>query len=110
MKTRGLFFRRFDLHIHTPASECFLDKKITPEQIVSKSVQKGLSAIAITDHNTGEWIDRVKKVRRLFLGLKIVALKVGFYGTFGRELSERSGFKLPVFFLKGYCQTVKPVL
>lgn len=60
MKTRGLFFRRFDLHIHTPASECFLDKKITPEQIVSKSVQKGLSAIAITDHNTGEWIDKVK--------------------------------------------------
>jgi predicted nucleic acid-binding Zn-ribbon protein len=60
MKTEGLFFRRFDLHIHTPASECFLDKKITPEQIVEKSIQMGLSAISITDHNTGKWIDKVK--------------------------------------------------
>jgi ABC-type Na+ transport system ATPase subunit NatA/ribosomal protein S8 len=60
MKTKGLFFRRVDLHIHTPASECFLDNKITPEQIVKKSIEMGLSAIAITDHNTGEWIDKVK--------------------------------------------------
>ena len=62
MKTKGLFFRKFDLHIHTPASECFADKSVTPEQIVEKSIQKGLSAIAITDHNTGGWIDAVKKV------------------------------------------------
>ena len=62
MKTKGLLFRKFDLHIHTPASECFLDKKITPEQIVKKSIEMGLSAIAITDHNTGEWIDKIKNV------------------------------------------------
>lgn len=61
MKTRGLFFRKFDLHIHTPASECFHDKNITPEQIVKKAIEMELSAIAITDHNTAEWIDRVKK-------------------------------------------------
>jgi len=42
MKTKGLFPRKFDLHIHTPASECFLDKKITPEQIVNKCLQMGL--------------------------------------------------------------------
>lgn len=63
-KTQGLFFRKFDLHIHTPASKCFYDKSITPEQIVKKSIQMGLSAIAITDHNSGKWIDEVKKAAK----------------------------------------------
>jgi PHP family Zn ribbon phosphoesterase len=64
MKTKGLFFRKFDLHIHTPASACFLNpnKEVTPEQIVNKSIEMGLGAIAITDHNSGEWIDKIKKV------------------------------------------------
>jgi len=61
MKTKGLFFKTFDLHVHTPASDCFHDKSITPEQIVQKSIQMGLRAIAITDHNTGKWIDKVKR-------------------------------------------------
>jgi ABC-type lipoprotein export system ATPase subunit len=59
-KTQGLFFRKFDLHIHTPASKCFYNKNVTPEQIVQKAVQMKLSAIAITDHNTGEWVDKIK--------------------------------------------------
>jgi len=59
-KTQGLFFRKFDLHIHTPASKCFYDKNVTPEQIVQKAIQMKLSAIAITDHNTGEWVDKIK--------------------------------------------------
>lgn len=61
MKTKGLIFKKFDLHIHTPASECFSEKEITPEQIVEKAIQMGLSAIAVTDHNTGEWVDKIKK-------------------------------------------------
>jgi len=59
-KTQGLFFKKFDLHVHTPASKCFYDKNVTPEQIVQKAIQMKLSAIAITDHNTGEWIDKIK--------------------------------------------------
>jgi len=59
-KTQGLFFKKFDLHIHTPASKCFYDKNVTPEQIVQKAIQMKLSAIAITDHNTGEWVDKIK--------------------------------------------------
>ena len=59
-KTQGLFFRKFDLHIHTPASKCFYDKNVTPKQIVQKAIQMKLSAIAITDHNTGEWVDKIK--------------------------------------------------
>lgn len=64
MKTHGLRFRKFDLHIHTPASKCFGDKFITPEQIVQKAIKEGISAIAITDHNTGEWIDKVKEAAK----------------------------------------------
>jgi len=59
-KTQGLLFKKFDLHIHTPASKCFYDKNVTPEQIVQKAIQMKLSAIAITDHNTGEWVDKIK--------------------------------------------------
>ena len=40
--------KRIDLHIHTVAS----DGMETPEQIVSHAREEGLSAIAITDHDT----------------------------------------------------------
>ena len=59
--SQGLTYRKVDLHLHTPASDCFLDKKITPADIVRKAVKEGLDAIAITDHNSGLWIDEVKK-------------------------------------------------
>ncbi len=58
--SQGLRFKRFDLQVHTPASKCFFNREVTPEQIVAQAIKKGLSGIAITDHNTGEWIDRVK--------------------------------------------------
>jgi len=57
---KGLFFRNVDLHVHTPASNCFLEKDVTPQDIVDQAIEAGMQAIAITDHNTGEWIDAVK--------------------------------------------------
>ena len=57
---KGLWFRNVDLHVHTPASNCFLDKTITPEAIVRQAIAVGLDAIAITDHNTAIWIDSIK--------------------------------------------------
>jgi len=33
---------------------------VTPEDIVAQAITAGLHAIAITDHNTSEWIDSVK--------------------------------------------------
>ena len=56
----GLRFRRVDLHAHTPASACFLDKNVTPQGFVEAATRAGLDAVAVTDHNTGEWIDKVK--------------------------------------------------
>ena len=59
-KSAGLSFKKMDLHVHTPLSECFEDKTVTAGQIVEKSINAGLAGIAITDHNTGGWIDIVK--------------------------------------------------
>jgi PHP family Zn ribbon phosphoesterase len=59
MKKRGLRFIKADLHIHTPASACF-NGDVTPEDIIQKALSEGLHAIAITDHNSGAWIDQVK--------------------------------------------------
>lgn len=76
--SKGLYFKKLDLHVHTPASNCFNNKKVTPEEIVQSAISKNLDAIAITDHNTGEWIDKVKEVARgnnltVFPGVEITA-------------------------------------
>lgn len=75
-KSTGLSFKKMDLHIHTPLSECFVDKTVTPDQIVEKAINAGLIGIAITDHNTAGWVDKVKKAAegtslRVFPGVEI---------------------------------------
>jgi hypothetical protein len=55
----GLQFFKLDLHTHTPASKCYLHKDQTADQIVQAALEQGLDAIAITDHNTAEWIDQM---------------------------------------------------
>ena len=57
---KGTSWFKCDLHLHTPASKCFEDETITPEQWVDKAIEKGLNCVAVTDHNTGEWIDKIK--------------------------------------------------
>jgi hypothetical protein len=58
--TAGLKFKKFDLQVHTPGSSDFKDKGATPDQIVKAALDKGLAGIAITDHQSGAWIDKVK--------------------------------------------------
>ena len=40
-----------DLHLHTTASRCYLDKEDTPRDWVNRAIEQGLSAVAVTDHN-----------------------------------------------------------
>lgn len=54
--TYGAEWKKWDLHIHTPAS----DGTGTPEEIVNKAIENGLAVIAITDHHTTAYIDSVK--------------------------------------------------
>lgn len=63
-KSIGLEFKKFDLHIHTPASGDYPDKNVTADEIIEKAQEVGLSAIAITDHQTADFVDRVKSAAR----------------------------------------------
>jgi len=73
--SQGLTYRKIDLHVHTPVSDCFEDKKVTPVDIVKKAIKEGLDGIAITDHNSGLWIDDMKKAAKnklvVFPGVEI---------------------------------------
>lgn len=50
-----------DFHVHTPGSHDYREKGTTPEQWVAAAVKAGLGAVAVTDHNTAEWIDKVRE-------------------------------------------------
>ena len=54
----GSQWAKWDLHIHSNAS----DGNETPQQIIEKAKEKGLSVIALTDHHTVKNIDEIKKL------------------------------------------------
>ena len=57
----GARWWKFDFHTHTPASNDFAIKnEITPELWLRKFMEEGIDCVAITDHNGGGWIDRLK--------------------------------------------------
>lgn len=61
----GAKWWKFDFHNHTPASNDFgkedvTHKSITPENWLLMYMAAGIDCVAITDHNSGEWIDKLK--------------------------------------------------
>lgn len=56
----GARWLKCDFHLHTPASLCFKDKKVTPEMWVRTCLEQQLNCVAVTDHNTNGWIDAIK--------------------------------------------------
>ncbi|HEX9896930.1 MAG TPA: PHP domain-containing protein [Dehalococcoidales bacterium] len=80
-------FKKLDLHIHTPHSLCYSDMTVKPDQIVEAAVATGLNAIGITDHNTVEGIDEIRKAAS---EEKLVVFP-------GIELTTRSGHFLAIF-------------
>ena len=57
----GARWWKFDFHTHTPKSMDFNDKTVTPESWLKAFMEKGIDCVAITDHNSGEWIDQLKQ-------------------------------------------------
>ena len=59
----GAVWLKADLHIHTPASNDISEKwkNSSPEDIVRIAKEKGLDIIAITDHNTAAYCDKVSE-------------------------------------------------
>lgn len=65
----GAKWWKFDFHNHTPASNDFgkgnVDhKNITPEEWLLMYMNAEIDCVAITDHNSGEWIDKLQKALR----------------------------------------------
>jgi energy-coupling factor transporter ATP-binding protein EcfA2 len=64
----GARWWKFDFHTHTPASIDYgngsnheILKAITPRDWLLGFMQAGIDCLAVTDHNSGEWIDRLKE-------------------------------------------------
>lgn len=63
----GARWWKFDFHTHTRASEDFMSEdseeaiaKFTPEHWLRRFMEKGIDCVAITDHNSGAWIDNLQ--------------------------------------------------
>src|SRR5690606_29672890 len=64
----GARWWKFDFHTHTPASKDTVawqavigtPNELTPQTWLLKYMAAEIDCVAVTDHNTGEWIDRLK--------------------------------------------------
>jgi predicted metal-dependent phosphoesterase TrpH len=59
---------RVDLHIHSTAS----DGKLSPAEVVREAAKKGLSYIALADHDSVDGIAAAKKAAQRFPGLTVI--------------------------------------
>lgn len=91
-RENGANYHLCDLHVHTPGDEGYSipeDIDINTEdgkeefsnQFVQSSLDKGISVIGITDHNSVEWVDRIREAAR---GTKLTVFP-------GFEISAKSG-------------------
>ena len=62
----GARFFRADLHVHTPCSSDMGSgsKSASPTDVVNSALGADLDVIAITDHNTVDWCERVRYAAR----------------------------------------------
>ena len=56
----GARWWKFDFHTHTPASADFKNQ-VTPEFWLKAFMKEKIDCVAITDHNSGGWIDDLKQ-------------------------------------------------
>lgn len=64
----GARWWKFDFHTHTPASDDYGKgsnqrelKKISPKEWLLNYMRAEIDCVAITDHNSGAWIDPLKQ-------------------------------------------------
>jgi ABC-type lipoprotein export system ATPase subunit/histidinol phosphatase-like PHP family hydrolase len=56
----GLERVALDLHVHSPASHDWRDGAVSANDLVTQALAEGLDGIAITDHESGQFIDRLR--------------------------------------------------
>lgn len=84
----GARWWKFDLHVHTPGSSDWKQKDATAAQWVETAIEKGIQAIAVTDHNSANWVDKVKDAAK---GTNLTVFP-------GAEITVESGVHLLVIF------------
>ncbi len=67
----GARWWKFDIHSHTPASSDYGKgaqqadlRKISPKQWLLSFMRVDVDCVAVTDHNSGEWVDRLRDALR----------------------------------------------
>lgn len=61
---RGSIWRKWDLHLHTPASPCYQDKSVSNEEIIETLLENQIAAVAITDHHFMD-VERIEELRKI---------------------------------------------
>ncbi len=51
---------KVDFHVHTPGSHDYTGGKVAPKQVVHAAEKVGIQVLAVTDHNTAEWVDLMR--------------------------------------------------
>lgn len=70
----GARWWKFDIHTHSPASfdygksDSSLKLSKTPKDWLLDYVNKGIECVAVTDHNSGDWIDGLKEAAATLRG------------------------------------------
>ncbi|MEI7188552.1 TrlF family AAA-like ATPase [Dickeya dianthicola] len=119
----GARWWKFDFHTHTPASKdtgawqaaIGMPNELTPQTWLLKYMAAEIDCVAVTDHNTGEWIDKLKEA---YAAMKEQADKgsppAGFRELHlfpGVEISVQGGFHLlAIFDPSATSQTISDLL
>ena len=100
----GARWWKFDLHTHTPAS---LDtswhgqqgsgNRLTADQWLQRFMDAGIDCVAITDHNSGAWVDELKRAYETMRNTGAATFRE-LHLFPGAELSVNGGFHLLVIF------------
>jgi len=56
----GSKWLKFDFHTHTPASDDYKVKDSVEETWLRHAMHSGLDCVVVTDHNSGNWIDKLR--------------------------------------------------
>ena len=97
----GARWWKFDFHTHTPASQdtywCKSGNAPTPQQWLQRFMDAEIDCVAITDHNSGAWIDELKAAYEEMQQNQVNGFRVMHLFP-GVEISVNGGFHLLALF------------
>ena len=98
----GARWWRCDLHAHSPGSHDFADRDVGPDGWVDSALTTGVEVVAVTDHNSAEFVDPVLAEPRTSSG--------GIVAVAGVEITSAEGVHLLALLPSGDADAVKALL